>query len=205
MKTTRKITILAATLIAFGSFAARGHAAIVMIVAPSGDDVVLSFSGSLNISGLTKVDILTGGNVGAINGSNNVYYSFSSSVADAYVDSIGSVILQSPTSDTTGVDDIATGDTFGVFLDGDDLFVPDGYISGSQISGSSIFPDTSLAELGITPGVTGFVATLNNGSGDTVSFSAIPEPSSALLFGFGSLAVLCRRNRLLGFKSEVHR
>jgi hypothetical protein len=189
-----KTTILAATLIALSSLATRGYAAIVMSIAPAGDNVVLSFSGSLNISGLTKVDVVAG-NYGAINGSNNVYFSFNSAQADAYVNSISSVIMQSPTSETTGVDDIATGDTFGVFLDGDDIYLPDGYISGSQISGSSIFPDTSLAELGLTPGVTGFVATLNNGSGDTVSLSVIPEPSSALLLGLGSLAVLFHRKR----------
>ena len=57
------------------------------------------------------------------------------------------------------------------------------YVSGSSLSGSLTFENTSLADMGITPGIGIMTATF--GSGDTLTVNAVPEPSSLALAGLG--------------------
>jgi hypothetical protein len=85
----------------------------------------------------------------------------------------------------------ASGDSFAFEAPGQ-LGVPSGYVSGTEISGSATWDDTTLSALGITPGT----YTYTWGAGpDADSFTlyagveppAVPEPSTITLFGAGLL------------------
>lgn len=70
------------------------------------------------------------------------------------------------------------------------------YTSGSTISGTWVYANTSYAALGIDPSQFHAVFTFDNGETLTLT-SAVPEPSTcALLGGLGALAfVVVRRRR----------
>jgi hypothetical protein len=97
-----------------------------------------------------------------------------------------------------------TGDRFGVsFVGGVGvsffvLFVPHGYVSGSQLEGTSTFANQTFASLGMTPGT--HVWSWDPAAHDdtftlSVRASAVPEPSSAVLTAFGAVALLAGWSR----------
>ncbi len=53
-------------------------------------------------------------------------------------------------SSSLAVASSVTGDRFGVEA-GEALFVPDGYVSGADLSGTATWDDATLASLGVTP------------------------------------------------------
>ena len=69
--------------------------------------------------------------------------------------------------------------------------VPNGYISGANISGNATKNSSSFASLGFTPG--SYVSTLTNGSNVdtvTVNIGAVPVPAAVWLFGSGLLGLV---------------
>lgn len=73
-----------------------------------------------------------------------------------------------------------TGELFGLHFAGNiGLAVPDGYVSGTELSANSIYSGHTLSSLGLTPG--DYSWTFGQ---DTiqVSFVSIPEPTSVALF-----------------------
>ena len=94
---------------------------------------------------------------------------------------------------------VASGNDLGE-TNGTVLNLPTGYISGSSLSNSSTWLNTTIAGLGITPGTYNWTW----GSGATADFlrltttasAATPEPASFTLLALGSLgALLVRRHR----------
>ena len=87
------------------------------------------------------------------------------------------------------------GDVFGFRLNNTtqaNVFTPVNYTSGSDISGGMTIAGQSVSSTGITD------ASFSLSSGDTISFQAVPEPSSTLLAFTGLLSgagmlLRCRR------------
>lgn len=103
--------------------------------------------------------------------------------------------ITGPESIGNGIDAFSsgTGDTFGFYIDPSSgvrgVYVPEGYFSGSNLSGTAVFQGFKTDQIHLDPGT--YVWTLPN---DTITLTVIPEPSTALLLlPAGSL--LFRRRR----------
>jgi hypothetical protein len=86
----------------------------------------------------------------------------------------------------------STGDTFGFGGLAQDLLLPTGYVSGSFISGTDTWDDTTIASLGLTPGTYNYTwGTGSDGSfAHNVGTSQVPEPSSLGLISLVVLALM---------------
>jgi len=102
-----------------------------------------------------------------------------------------------PSSIGFGLDQIfatdGLGDLFGVdFIGG--LGVPEGYISGSPLSGTSTYAGQTFATMGLSPGV--YTWTWGTGSNsDSFTLNIVPEPSSTALLGICLIGAWVRRRR----------
>lgn len=87
-----------------------------------------------------------------------------------------------------------SGDFFGILTDPDtgiaSVILPEGYVSGSPLSASSLFVSWKTDGLALTPG--SHTWTLPN---DTITLHVMPEPSASLLL-LPASGLLLRRRRL---------
>ena len=193
--TTRRALLAAATL----ALATASHAAIVITFQQVGANVLETGSGSANLAALGFTS--NGSYLGTVQpsgGSNQAIVGLS----------VGSPIsnfngVTGPAGFGTGTTLVAAssgaGATFGI--NSPFLVVPQGYISGTLLSGSSTFNGQTFASLGITPGT--YLYTWGAGpTADSLTVQAIaapvPEPGSALagMLALGACASgLFRRNR----------
>ncbi len=94
-----------------------------------------------------------------------------------------------------------TGDGLG--LVGDVIDVPQGYVSGTPLSGTATWDSTTLAALGVTPGT--YTYTWGTGANaDSLTLYAgvpaptsVPEPAPALVLTLGAAALALFRHRSL--------
>ena len=162
--------------------ASTANAALIINAIESDGDVLFSTEagGTLDLNGMTKVgDSVAGGQVNP----NGLLFlgAPGSSPIDSYLiaSAPGPFGIFGLTNASSG-----SGDVFGVVtLGGSDagISVPDGFISGSLISGSSTYSGETFATLGMTPG--NYVWTLPN---DTITLNiqaTVPVPASVWLFG----------------------
>jgi len=162
------------------------HADVVVYLYQSGPNVVSSYSGTIDITGLTAA---------GIDGPTDPYI-WGATAAEVFGPAaVGDPVyvgITGPTNFGDGSETVAssaTGDTFGYSGSGGDLLLPAGYVSGTFISGSDTWDDTTLAALGVTPGTYNY--TWGTGADGSFTFnvgtSPVPEPSS---LGLMSLVVL---------------
>jgi hypothetical protein len=77
------------------------------------------------------------------------------------------------------------------------IFLPAGYVSGSSLTTSTMWPDATFASLGITPGT----YTYTWGAGPVAdsltlnAYIAVPEPSTWVMFAGGAAMLLVFRRR----------
>ena len=80
------------------------------------------------------------------------------------------------------------GDSSGTFI----IFVPEGYVTDTPLSSASTFKNTTLAELGLTPGTYTF-----SWDGALTVDVSVPEPSTwaMMALAFAGLGFLAYRKR----------
>ena len=153
-------------------------APMVVTISEVGSDVVMSASGTVDLSGLTLAQSdfgpIGGGGLGIntatfICGSNSSYgstYSGFTSVPSNFGSGSG------------GGNNSASGDIFGIIYQGTPphfLVVPTGYTSGANISSTQTFTGTTLSTLGLTNGT--YTYTWSGGSIDVVVGGPAPTPT----------------------------
>jgi hypothetical protein len=169
----------------FATLSGQLRAGIVIDVSQVGANVVMNGSGSVDLSTLTRVgDGAEFINVSPAQGSIALG---ATPLGDINI--YGSIT--GPGSFGTGITSTAssgTGDIFG--LEGPNLSgfsktvldLPINYVSGSALSASDTYDNTTIAAMGLTPGT--FTWTWGaGGSADslTINISGVPEPSSLTL------------------------
>lgn len=171
------------------------QAALIMNVTEIGGSVIVESSGNANIAGLTPAgfngswttpaldSFFVSSGVGSITVFNG--YSGASSFGP------GPRILGRTTT-------TATGPALGVDLSLNRLFLPLGYVSGTEISSTATFANATIAGVGLTPGV--YQVSWGSGvNADTltvnISIADVPEPGSLPLFLGLSAAFLVARRR----------
>jgi hypothetical protein len=162
------------------------HADVAVYIYQSGSDVVSSYSGTIDLTGLT-FDGLDG---------TTPSYVWGAAAEEVFGPTVAGQAVYSGITGPTDFGDGAqintsssTGDTFGFAGSGQALLLPTEYISDSFISGTNTWDDTTIAGLGLTPGTYDY--TWGTGADGSFAFNVgvapVPEPSS---LGLMSLAVL---------------
>jgi hypothetical protein len=145
----------------------------------SGSNVVMSVSGTIDLSGLTLVQSggLFGGPGGGL-GTNTATFIMARS--DSRFD-VYSGFTTNPTSFGTGSGSAAsssTGGAFGVIFDSGppyQLVVPSGYTSGTQITATQTFTGQTLTSLGLNVGT--YTYTWGSGKSFDVVIGGTPGPT----------------------------
>jgi PEP-CTERM motif len=169
------------------------HADVVVYVYQSGPNVVSSYSGTIDLTGLTPHGF-DGPTPPFIRGADATEVFGPTATDDpVYLGITGA------TNFGDGAEMEASsgsGDTFGYAGSSGLLLLPAGYISGTFISGTDIWDDTTLAGLGLTPGTYDYTwGTGTDGSFTlNIGTAPVPEPSS---LGLMSLVVLAMAFALL--------
>jgi hypothetical protein len=125
---------------------------LIVTILEVGSDVIMSGSGSLNVTGLIEGSVQTAGGINGtlgywVIGQTNPFFArkFFGNNLNVYPNSFGSGYT-APTS--------YSGDTFGI-QDGSigkDIILPLGYTSGSPLSGTATFANKTISSMGLTPG-----------------------------------------------------
>jgi hypothetical protein len=182
------------------------HAIVHLRVQQVGPSVVISGSGSANTTALTPA-----GSDGSWTNllSDAQAYAGPGAFSDGNVSLWGGLLGPLVVGNDPSVFEIpasGSGDLFGILAnDGTNislLVLPDGYLSGSSLSGSSIFSGANLSQLGLLPGQ---ISTWSWGSGATADSLRLevlaPEPTTVPgplpLAGAAAAFHRCRRLRRL--------
>lgn len=188
----------AVAVLALGvAMAPKAKAAYIVTLQQSGNNVVATGSGSLNINGLTKYSSPTSDSGVIYSAGAVIAIAGSSQISDQYYTGI-----TGPTS--FGSDDPyfannGTGNIVALSSSLSGVGVPIGYVSGSNLGTSTAtWNNTTLAGLGVTTGT--YTWTWGSGTtADSFTLKAIatptPEPASWALLGVGVVGLLIQRRR----------
>ena len=164
-----------------------------------GNDVVFTYSGSINTDGLTS------------GGDQDV--GFFETEIEAQDDEISAIdttrisFWETPDATTSITGSMgfggehsgsAVGDAFGVYENPTNylIILEEGYTSGENITGTITFTNTSFVTLGVTNNNTVTYSWGSGGNADSIVFSTVPEPSSsALWLGLITVVVPATRRR----------
>jgi hypothetical protein len=179
--------------------ALTAESAATITITQVGANVVITGSGDIDLTGLTNAD--ESGPFPA----NGVIWPDEDEILVGSSDNAGVDVYSGASGPTTmgsGAESVGTSGTGGLFGVGSALFgtpviyVPEGYVTDTPLSGTSTFANTTLAELGLSPGT--YVYTWGDPGSLTVEVSSgVPEPSTwaMMLLGFGGLGFLAYRRR----------
>lgn len=197
--TPKSLSALAAALITFGLFAGRANAAIVVQFSEVGSDVVVTYTGSVDLASTLgkEADRMLG--FTEIWGSPTINR-LVNTVAGSIEDYNLSFTAASQFANGGQFPGVGSGDAFLIESGGSpiqsfhQIWVPYNYVSGAPINGMITFTGQSFASIGILEGT--HVWTWENGGvSDSATFTTVPEASSALLIGLGVLGLAATRSR----------
>jgi PEP-CTERM motif len=198
----RALTVAAVAGLGFATVPGA-QAAVVEIMTEVGSNVDVSASGTINLAGF-----------------NHPGYEQYSSGPNGVIPSLGSILAGAPGTLTTDLyapfsgptafgsggftqPSSGSGDRVGVRQDSpttDFIVVPQGYVSGDHLSGTSVYVGATFASLGITPGT--YVWSWGSGSDldsltldVTESTPAVPEPASLGLLATALAGLFVKRRR----------
>jgi hypothetical protein len=183
---------------------------LIVTISQVGSNVIMSGSGSLNVTGLIEGSVQTAGGINGtlgywVIGQSNPFFArkFFGNNLNVYPESFGSGYT-APTS--------YSGDTFGIQNGslGKDIVLPLGYTSGSPLSGTSTFANKTISSMGLTPGtylydwgsdsITLEIETPASTPTPTPTSTSTPTPTptepNLLLFEDGSTATLENNNNI---------
>jgi hypothetical protein len=140
-------TVAFVSALALSAFASRADASVVIDVTQVGADVVAAGSGAFDLTDLTMGSGLSMGS-GLAAPALGVLLLGTDALFDAYFQTSGPSSFGSG-SGTFGSSALGDGFGLGIFHS---LFVPQGYVSGTELSGSTTFDGQTIASLGFDPG-----------------------------------------------------
>jgi hypothetical protein len=212
MNARRSILSLFSLVLLTVCFEPNARASYTMTITQNGTNVVGQGSGSLNITGLPFDGVVKGGAT--------IWGSFLQGGSAAglgplpgvQVDAYGATLRGSATTFGAGSEfdansgsgdavDIAPGYAGDPFATGE-IYVPVGYVSGTALSDTAIWDNTTVSALGLIPGT--YTYTWGGGTANADSFTLIigatpaataPEPGSWCLCAAGAAALVFRRLR----------
>lgn len=181
------LTCVAAILAAVGS-----HGAVTIIIQQVGSDVVATSSGALDISSAASLNFSNNVNVSSVRAdTSTLYVGAPSSPVDYYS------LTSAPANLGAGNDSFAatsgTGDMIALLGSGNAFAVPTGSSGTVNFNGSATWAGTSIAGIGLAPGIYEYLF-----PDDSITIEVVPEPAvfalSASVLIFLSV-VLVRRRR----------
>lgn len=182
-------TLLAATAVAFLALPTVSSAAVVINGVEAGPDVVFTYSGSIDTTGLGPETLDGGANSGSLFDASTGAILFGNG---ANMDFWSDISYALPVFGTGfAIADSVTGPGFSIYSDG--LGIYDGYVSGDALSGSMTFLGQSFASLGVNAGT--YSTSLPS---DTVTLNVgqVPLPASLPILGAAlGMFGLIRRKR----------
>jgi PEP-CTERM motif-containing protein len=181
----------------------NAKSAAVVTVSVVGDSVVADGSGSLNLAALTfdSNGDFGGARLDPVSGVISVGPAGPASVSIYTGIKFGGAFGGG--SQTDAGSPSGSGDIFGVGLGAfPELTVPEGYVSGSALSGKTTWANVNMGNLDLTAGTyvwtwgTGGTADSLTLKVDTTSASAVPEPGTYALFALTGLGLIAFRRRI---------
>ena len=183
-------SICYALALAAFSFAPSAQAGVIININQTGSDVVATGSGTLNVTGLTPIAEFIGASIASgIEGTSSEVILGEGDGIELWQGAVGPGAFVA--SGSGFFSNLESGPILGIQGVGGNLSTAPGYISGTFLSSTDTWSNTTLAALGLIPGT--YVYTW---SSDSVTVNiGTPEPASTCLLGAGLLTLGLRRLR----------
>lgn len=179
----------------------RASGALVLTIETSGADVVAIVSGSVNTASLGSALHTTGSTLMiAAEGFLVAGGNGTSPGQQVQLDRYDTGVFGPSgfgTSDYYGQGNANTGAIAGFIVSptNGSIYLPRNYVSGTALSGTTTWHNTSFATFGLLAG-SSYTWTFGSGADtDTVTVNVVPEPSSLALVAMASAAALLRRRQ----------